>query len=124
MIKTVLRKIRILFTEHQSVVTKEHLHFLIEKYAGAFPVWLAPVQIKLLPIADRHLDYVYEIKKQLEANGILRVEVDDRSEKLGYKLREAQLEKYLICLLSVIRILKITLYLFVQEKRATRVLWQ
>ena len=48
---------------------------------------------KLLPIADRHLDYVYEIKKQLEANGILRVEVDDRSEKLGYKLREAQLEK-------------------------------
>lgn len=56
-------------------------------------VWLAPVQIKLLPIADRHLDYVYEIKKQLEANGILRVEVDDRSEKLGYKLREAQLEK-------------------------------
>ena len=46
-----------------------------------------------LPIADRHLDYVYEIKKQLEANGILRVEVDDRSEKLGYKLREAQLEK-------------------------------
>ncbi len=46
-----------------------------------------------MPIADRHLDYVYEIKKQLEANGILRVEVDDRSEKLGYKLREAQLEK-------------------------------
>ena len=69
------------------------LALLIEKYAGAFPVWLAPVQIKLLPIADRHLDYVYEIKKQLEANGILRVEVDDRSEKLGYKLREAQLQK-------------------------------
>ena len=69
------------------------LALLIEMYAGAFPVWLAPVQIKLLPIADRHLDYVYEIKKQLEANGILRVEVDDRSEKLGYKLREAQLEK-------------------------------
>lgn len=69
------------------------LALLIEKYAGAFPVWLAPVQIKLLPIADRHLDYVYEIKKQLETNGILRVEVDDRSEKLGYKLREAQLEK-------------------------------
>ena len=69
------------------------LALLIEKYAGAFPVWLAPVHIKLLPIADRHLDYVYEIKKQLESNGILRVEVDDRSEKLGYKLREAQLEK-------------------------------
>ena len=69
------------------------LALLIEKYAGAFPVWLAPVQVKLLPIADRHLDYVYEIKKQLENNEIIRLEVDDRSEKLGYKLREAQLEK-------------------------------
>ena len=47
LIKTVLRKIRILFTGHQSVVTKEHFALLIEKYAGAFPVWLAPVQIKL-----------------------------------------------------------------------------
>lgn len=69
------------------------LALLIEKYAGAFPVWLAPVQVKLLPIADRHLDYVYEVKRQLENNGIIRLEVDDRSEKLGYKLREAQLEK-------------------------------
>lgn len=69
------------------------LALLIEKYAGAFPLWLAPVQIKLLPIADRHLDYVYEVKKKLEAAGIIRLEIDDRSEKLGYKLREAQLEK-------------------------------
>ncbi|MCI8405299.1 MAG: threonine--tRNA ligase [Clostridia bacterium] len=69
------------------------LALLIEKYAGAFPTWLAPVQIKLMPIADRHLDYVYELKRKFEANGIIRVEVDDRSEKLGYKLREAQLEK-------------------------------
>ncbi len=69
------------------------LALLIEKYAGAFPVWLAPVQAKFLPIADRHLDYVYEVKKALEAKGIIRTEVDDRSEKLGYKLREAQLEK-------------------------------
>lgn len=68
------------------------LALLIEKYAGAFPMWLAPVQVKLLPVADRHLDYVYEIKKQLEAKG-MRVEVDDRSEKIGYKIREAQLEK-------------------------------
>lgn len=68
------------------------LALLIEKYAGAFPMWLAPVQVKLLPIADRHLDYVYDIKKQLEAYG-MRVEVDDRSEKIGYKIREAQLEK-------------------------------
>ena len=69
------------------------LALLIEKYAGAFPVWLAPVQVKLLPIADRHLDYIYEVKKKLEAKGIIRVEVDDRSEKIGYKIREAQLEK-------------------------------
>ncbi|MEE1225366.1 MAG: threonine--tRNA ligase [Clostridia bacterium] len=69
------------------------LALLIEKYAGAFPVWLAPVQLKMLPIADRHLDYVYDVKKKLEAAGIIRIEVDDRSEKLGYKLREAQLEK-------------------------------
>lgn len=69
------------------------LALLIEKYAGAFPTWLAPVQIKFLPIADRHLDYTYEVKKKLEEAGIIRVEVDDRSEKLGFKLREAQLEK-------------------------------
>lgn len=69
------------------------LALLIEKYAGAFPVWLAPVQLRLLPIADRHLDYTYEVKKKLEENGIVRVEIDDRSEKLGFKLREAQLEK-------------------------------
>ena len=69
------------------------LALLIEKYAGAFPVWLAPVQVKLLPIADRHLDYIYEVKKELEKSGIVRVEIDDRSEKIGYKIREAQLEK-------------------------------
>ena len=69
------------------------LALLIEKYAGAFPTWLAPVQVKLLPIADRHLDFTYAVKKKLADSGILRVEVDDRSEKLGFKLREAQLEK-------------------------------
>lgn len=68
------------------------LALFIEKYAGAFPLWLAPVQVKLLPIADRHLDYLYEVKKQLEDKGF-RCEVDDRSEKIGYKIREAQLEK-------------------------------
>ena len=69
------------------------LALLIEKYAGAFPLWLAPVQVKLLPIADRHHDYAYEIKKKLESSGIVRVEIDDRAEKIGYKIREAQLEK-------------------------------
>ena len=69
------------------------LALLIEKYAGAFPAWLAPVQVKILPIADRHHEYAYEIKKKLEDAGILRVELDDRAEKVGYKIREAQLEK-------------------------------
>lgn len=69
------------------------LALLIEKYAGAFPLWLAPVQVKLLPIADRHLPYIEKIKDELEKAGIIRVEIDDRSEKIGYKIREAQLEK-------------------------------
>lgn len=68
------------------------LALLIEKYAGAFPTWLAPVQVKILPIADRHQPYTFELKKELEKYG-LRVEVDDRSEKIGYKIREAQMEK-------------------------------
>ena len=68
------------------------LALLIEKYAGAFPMWLAPTQVKILPIADRHFDYAYDIKKQLEAKG-MRVEVDDRNEKIGYKIREARLQK-------------------------------
>ncbi len=68
------------------------LALLIEKYAGAFPLWLAPVQVKLLSIADRHLDYAYEVKKELEDKG-LRVEIDDRNEKIGYKIREARLQK-------------------------------
>ncbi len=75
------------------------LALLIEKYAGAFPMWLAPTQVKILPIADRHHDYAWEVKKALEAKG-MRVEMDDRSEKVGYKIREAQLEKvpYMIIL--------------------------
>ncbi len=68
------------------------LALLIEKYAGAFPMWLAPTQVKILPIADRHLDYAYEVKKQLEAKG-MRVELDERNEKIGYKIREARLQK-------------------------------
>lgn len=68
------------------------LALLIEKYAGAFPLWLSPVQVKLLPIADRHQDKCFEIKAELEKHGI-RAEVDDRSEKIGYKIREAQLQK-------------------------------
>lgn len=66
---------------------------LIEHFAGAFPVWIAPVQVKLLPIADRHLEYINELKQKLEAAGVTKVEIDDRSEKIGYKIREAQLRK-------------------------------
>ncbi len=65
---------------------------LTEHYAGAFPTWLAPVQVKLLPIADRHIDYVRQIQEKLEEAGI-RCELDDRSEKIGFKIRSAQLEK-------------------------------
>ncbi len=68
------------------------LAMLIEKYAGKFPAWLAPVQVKLLPIADRHLDYTYELKKEFEKYGI-RVDVDSRLESVGYKIREARLER-------------------------------
>ena len=68
------------------------LALLIEKYAGAFPLWLAPVQVKLLPIADRHIDALKQVEKKLQAVGI-RCELDTRSEKIGYKIREAQLEK-------------------------------
>lgn len=65
---------------------------ITEHFGGAFPLWLSPVQVKLLPIADRHHDYANEIKAKLEAKGI-RCEVDTRSEKIGYKIREAQLQK-------------------------------
>ncbi|MEO8522093.1 MAG: threonine--tRNA ligase [Acidobacteriota bacterium] len=65
---------------------------LIEHYAGAFPLWLAPVQVAVLPIADRHLAYAASVRERLAAAG-LRVEVDERYEKIGYKIREAQLQK-------------------------------
>jgi len=68
------------------------LALLIEKYAGAFPTWLAPVQVKILPIADRHLEYAKEVASKLASYGI-RVETDDRSETIGYKIRSAQGEK-------------------------------
>jgi threonyl-tRNA synthetase len=65
---------------------------LIEHYAGAFPVWLAPVQAVLIPIADRHLPYIQEVSEKLKAAG-LRVEVDDRSERMNAKIRDAQNQK-------------------------------
>jgi len=68
------------------------LALLIEHYAGAWPLWLAPVQVTLLPIADRHVDYAKTVQEQLVKAGF-RVELDDRVEKIGYKIREAQLQK-------------------------------
>ena len=65
---------------------------LIEHFAGAFPTWLAPVQVKVLPISDKYMDYAEKVKEQLFDAGI-RVEVDTRSEKIGYKIREAQTQK-------------------------------
>ena len=65
---------------------------LIEHYAGEFPLWLAPVQAAVLPIADRHLDYAREVAGELRDAG-LRVEVDDRSESVGRKIRDAELRK-------------------------------
>jgi threonyl-tRNA synthetase len=86
--------------EHRPVVIhraifgsfERFIAILIEHYAGAFPLWLAPVQAIVLAIADRHLEYAGFVRDQLQAGG-LRVEVDDRQEKIGYKIREAQLQK-------------------------------
>ncbi|HEX9058845.1 MAG TPA: threonine--tRNA ligase [Clostridia bacterium] len=68
------------------------LALLIEKYAGAFPTWLSPVQVKILPLIDKHHEYALELQKLMQAKNI-RVEVDLRNEKIGYKIREAQMEK-------------------------------
>ena len=68
------------------------LAMIIERFAGAFPTWLAPVQVKVLPIADSHVDYANKVKEELQKAGI-RVEVDNREEKIGYKIREAQVQK-------------------------------
>ncbi|MBI4266698.1 MAG: threonine--tRNA ligase [Acidobacteria bacterium] len=65
---------------------------LIEQFAGAWPLWLAPVQAVVLPISDRHLDYARQVGERLAASG-LRIEIDERQEKIGYKIREAQLQK-------------------------------
>jgi threonyl-tRNA synthetase len=65
---------------------------LIEHYAGAFPVWLAPVQAVIIPIADRHLDYARQVEAQMKAAG-LRVSVDARAERMNLKIRQAELQK-------------------------------
>jgi threonyl-tRNA synthetase len=87
-------------SEHRPVVIHRAIYgsferfiaILIEHYAGAFPLWLAPVQVVVLPISDRHQSYAGSVRDQLEAAG-LRARLDERQEKIGYKIREAQLQK-------------------------------
>jgi len=86
--------------EHRPVVIhraifgsfERFMALLLENYAGAFPLWFAPVQATVLPIADRHAPYAASVRDRLVAAG-LRAELDDRQEKIGYKIREAQLQK-------------------------------
>src|SRR5205814_3054867 len=86
--------------EHRPVVIhraifgsfERFIAILIEHYTGAFPLWLAPIQAVVLPIADRHLPYAASVRDQLTGAG-LRADVDERQEKIGYKIREAQLQK-------------------------------
>lgn len=80
---------------HRGVVStmERFVAFLIEEYKGAFPTWLAPVQAKIIPVsADAHLDYAKKVEDELRFAGV-RVEVDERDEKIGYKIREAQMQK-------------------------------
>jgi threonyl-tRNA synthetase len=79
---------------HRAIVStmERMISYLIELYAGAFPVWLAPVQATVLPITDRQADYARAVEKQLVAAGI-RAIMDDRNEKIGFKIREAQMQK-------------------------------
>jgi threonyl-tRNA synthetase len=79
---------------HRAIVStmERMIAYLIELYAGAFPVWLAPVQAAVLPITDRQIDYAKQVRDELQAAGI-RVHLDDRSEKVNLKIREAQLHK-------------------------------
>jgi threonyl-tRNA synthetase len=87
-------------SEHTPVVIHRAIYgsferfiaLLLEEYAGAFPLWFAPVQVIVLPIADRHIDYARGVLERLQAAG-LRAELDDRQEKIGYKIREAQVQK-------------------------------
>lgn len=69
------------------------LAMLIEKYAGCFPTWLAPVAVKVLPLSDKYADYAAEIVREFKNRGILKVEADYRTEKIGYKIREARMER-------------------------------
>ncbi|HYU78286.1 MAG TPA: His/Gly/Thr/Pro-type tRNA ligase C-terminal domain-containing protein, partial [Vicinamibacterales bacterium] len=86
--------------EHRPVVIhraifgsiERFIAILIEHFAGALPIWLSPIQAIVLPIADRHLEYARSVESRLKTEG-LRAEIDERQEKINYKIREAQLQK-------------------------------
>ena len=79
---------------HRAVTgsTERFMAMIIEHFAGAFPVWLAPVQVMIIPIADRHVDYATKVMDTLKAAGV-RVEVDVRGERMNAKVRDAQMQK-------------------------------
>ncbi|MGH2437660.1 MAG: threonine--tRNA ligase [bacterium] len=79
---------------HRAIIStmERMMAFLIENYAGDFPAWLAPEQVRILPIADRHLEYAHKVRDRLAGEG-LRVEIDDSNERISYKVRRGQLER-------------------------------
>ena len=85
---------------HRAVTgtTERFLGVLIEQYAGAFPFWLAPEQIAIIPIAERHYAYANEVAEQIKAAGF-RVKMDDRNEKMGKRIRESEMQKIPVMLI-------------------------
>ena len=85
-------KDQLLYIEQYFGSIDRFMAYIIEEYKGRFPLWLSPTQVKIFPISDEQLEYVKTIEKELLKNKI-RVKVDSRSEKIGYKIREAELER-------------------------------
>ena len=85
-------KDQLLYIEQYSGSIDRFMAYIIEEYKGRFPLWLSPTQVKILPISDEQLEYATTIERELLKNKI-RVKVDSRAEKIGYKIREAELER-------------------------------
>lgn len=85
-------KDQLLYIEQYFGSIDRFMAYIIEEYKGRFPLWLSPTQVKILPISDEQLEYAKTIEKELLKNKI-RVKVDSRSEKIGYKIRESELER-------------------------------
>ena len=85
-------KDQLLYTEQYFGSIDRFMAYIIEEYKGRFPLWISPTQVKILPISDEQLEYATTIERELLKNKI-RVKVDSRAEKIGYKIREAELER-------------------------------